>query len=249
MLGTVTHSASFEFDFAADIYDEFIRSAFAGTWTDITGEDELVIGSTPLYFTFVIETSYLTDVADQYTVYTGCQVSAVNFTFPKDGDGLVGLSIDLGVANRTYPATAPWSSLTAAPAAQKMKTCNVLEVLVDDVAVLSVIDSLDYNVTSPSESVFDIRTCDAVEVLLDDAETGGTLVMLHDDDSHHWAQDAEAATEFKLEIQMTNGVTDYRIVSTRTANRSTGPDFTADNVSVTIPFGSLVSPSIFRTNV
>lgn len=247
-LGTITHSGSLEFDFGADIHDEFLQSAFAGTWTDVTGEDELVIGTTPLYFTFVVYAPYLT-ATQQYTQYVGCQVSSAEFLFPKDGAGIVGLSIDLGVANRTFPTSAPWTTLTAAVSPAKLKTCDVLSVKADDVEIPSVIDSINYTITSESESVFDVRQCDAVEVLLDDATTGGTLVMLHDNDSDQYHRDAASATEFKLEIGIDTGTTDYRIVSTRTANRATGPDYTNDNVSVSVPFGSIVSPSIFRTNV
>lgn len=246
-LGKITHSGSFEFDFGADIHDEFLQSAFAGTWVDTTaGEDELTIGSTSLYFTFVVYTPYLS--TNQYTVYTGCQATSAGFTFPKDGAGVVGLSVDMGVANRTYSVSAPWTSLTAASPAAKLKTCDVLSVLVDDVEIPSVIDSLDFQIQSDNESVFDIRQCDAVEVLLDDATTGGTLVMLHDDDSDNYHRDAASGTEFKLEMIIDSGTTDYRIVSTRTVNRATGPDYTNDNVSVSVPFGSIVSPSIYRTN-
>lgn len=248
VLGSVTHSASFDFDFGASIHDDFLRSAYAGAWVDQSdGEDELTIGTTPVYFTFVIYAPYLTSTK-QYTQFVGCQVTSAGFTFPKDSGGVVGLSIDLAAVNRTFPTSAPWTTLNDAPVATKLKTCDVLSVKVDDVEIPSVIDSLDYTITSENESVFDIRQCDAVEVLLDDAETGGTLVMLHDDDSDDYHRDAASGTEFKLEIGIDAGDVEYRIVSTRTANRATGPDYTNDNVSVSVPFGSIVAPSIYRTN-
>lgn len=248
VLGKITHAASFEFDFGPTIYDAFLQSGMAGSWVDTTaGEDGLTVGSTPVYFTFVIYAPYLTSTK-QYTVYTGCQVTGFNFTFPKDGAGVVGLSIEVGAANRTFPTSAPWSSLTAA-SPTKLKTCDVLSVKVDTVEIPSVIDSLNYQVTSANESVFDIRQCDPVEVLLDDATTGGTLVMLHDDDSDDYHRDAAAGTEFELEIAINTATVDYRIVSTRTANRATGPDYTNDNVSVSVPFGSIIAPTIYRTNV
>lgn len=248
-LGTISHTGSFEFDFYPDVYDDFIQSVMAGTWTDTTeGEDEITIGTTPVYFTFVVYAPYLT-ATQRYTMYTGVQVDAAEFTFPKDGGGIIGLSINLAVANRTFPTSAPWSSLNDAPTATKVKTCDALSVKVDDVEVPSVIDSINFQITSESESVYDVRQCDPVETLLDNATTGGTLVQLHDDDSDQYHRDAASGTEFKLEIGIDTGTTDYRIVSTRTANRTTGPDYTADNVSVSTPFGSIVAPSIFRTNV
>lgn len=249
-LGKLTHTASFEMDFGQDIHDDFLRSAFAAaSWNVGAGEDDVSIGTSPLYLTFVVWSPHLT--VDAYTQYTGCQVTSAEFTFPKDGAGIIGLSIDLGVANRVFSNTAPWSQLDPAPAYTKLKTCDVLEVLVDDVIVPSIIDSIDFSIQSDSESVYDIRQCDPAEVLLDNATAGGTIVMLHDDDSDALFRNAESGTEFKLEIQIdaTTG-TDYRIELTRCVNRATGPDFTADNVSVSIPYGAVGdSPKIFRTNV
>lgn len=253
--GQLSHSASFEMDFGSDIHDLFLRSAFASDWvTDYdsggigsVGEDGLIIGSAPVYMTFVVYAPYLA-ATTEYTVYTGCQVTSAEFTFPKDGAGVVGLTINLGVANKTTPATAPWSQLDPAPAAVKLKTCEVLEVLLDDVAVPSIIDSLDFSITSENESVYDIRQCDAAEVLLDNAEAGGTMVLLHDDDSETLQRAAGTNMKVEIQIDAPSTDTDYRIVLPTSVNNSPGPDFTADNVSVTIPYGATTdSPVIFRT--
>lgn len=246
-LGSVTHTGSFEMDFGADVHDAFIASVLASDWApDVGSEDSVSIGSTPKYFTFVIDNPHLA-TAKRYTRYTGVQVVQAGFTFPREGAGVIGLSITLGVAGRDFPATDPRASVNAAPVVNQLKTCNALTVLADAVEIPSVIDSLNFNIASENESVFDIRQCDPVEVLLGDASTDGTLVMLHDDDSDQYHRDAASNTEFDLEIRIDTATTDYRIHSTRTANRATGPDYTNDNITVSVPFGSVISPTIYRT--
>lgn len=247
-LGTITHAGTLEFDFAASLYDDFLASAYAGSWVDNSaGEDELTVGTSPVYFTWVVYSPHL-ESSKQYTVYTDCQVSGASFSFPKDGSGIVGLSTDWGVVNRTTPATAPWTALTPAVSATKLKTCNVLSVEIDDVEVPSVIDSIDYSISSENEEVKDVRQCDPVETIRGDASTSGTMVLLHDDDSDQLWRDAAAATQFKLQIGIDTDTVDYRILLPTAANRATGPDYTNDNVTVSVPFGSIASPSIFRTN-
>lgn len=247
-IGRRTTAAQFEFTFREEVFDDFLRSAFASAWVaGAAGVTTLELATTPVYLTFAVQTSYLNTSTRHFTLYTGCVVTSLSFAMPQEG--FIALTIQISAANKTYPATAPWTSLVDPAAKSPLKTCTALTSLrIDAVEIGSVVSQVDLSVQNVTEEIFDVRQCDPKEIILGSATIGGTISAYHDDESDQWSKDADAETLYAVDFTISGETIDYLFSIPSATNRSTGPDASGENVTVSLPFGAVTTaPVITRT--
>lgn len=249
-IGRKTTSAQFEFSFRELVFDDFLASVMASEWVE-DGIDPsintLTLNKNPVYLTFAVQTDYLATSTRHYTLYTGCLITSMSFSMPQEG--FIGVTIQVSAANKTYPATAPWSSLVDPLAKSALRTCTALtSVKIDDTEVDSVISQIDLSIENASEEIYDVRQCDPKEIILGSATIGGTIAAYHDDESDQWHRDADDNTLYSIEMNVRGETADYTFTIPSATNRSTGPDASGDNVTVSMPFGAVTTaPYITRT--
>lgn len=247
-IGRKTTAAQFEFSFREEVLDDFLQSVFASTWVNTgTGVDVLTLDKNPLYLTFAVQTDYLDQATRHYTLYTGCLISSMSFALPQEG--FITATVQVSAANKSYPATAPWSTLNEPAAKSALRTCTALtSVKIDDTEVDSVISQIDLSIQNASEEIYDVRQCDPKEIILGAATITGTIAAYHDDESDQWHRDADDNALYEVEFNIAGETTDYTFNIPSATNRSTGPDASGDNVTVSLPFGAVTTaPSITRT--
>ena len=249
--GRKSHTASFEFSFRELVYDDIIRSAFASDFVTSGSNDILSLAKAPVYFTFIVYNPYL-EAARQYTQYVGCTVTSLGFTFPQDG--YIGLTVDIGAANKTYPATQPWATLVDAAAKTKIRFCaadasiKLATKTADALAeVGSIVNQISFNLSNASEELSDVRQCDPSQILLGAATVSGDINAYHDDESDQWHRDADDVEETKIQWQWECETTTYRIDIPRATNKSPGQDPSGTTVAVNLPWGAVSdSPTITK---
>ena len=247
--GRTTISGQFEFSFREFVLDEFLASVFASSWVEDDIDSDiytLELSTTPKYLTFAEYMPYL-ESTRQYRRYTGCLITSMSFSMPQDG--FISVTVQISAANKTQSGTAPWSSLVDPLAKSALQTCTALKsVRIDETEVDSIISQLDFNIQNASEEIFDVRQCDPKEIILGSAVIGGTIAAYHDDESDQWALDADANEQYEVDFKIAGETADYLFSIPAAVNRSTGPDASSDNVTVSLPFGAVTTaPVITRT--
>lgn len=249
--GRKTHTASFEFSFRELVLDDMLQSAFASNFVTAGPNSVLSLGKAPVYMTFVVFTPHL-EPARQYTQYVGCTVTSLGLTFPQDN--FIGMTVEIGGTNKTYLATAPWTSLSQAADKIKIRTCSSLEsMMVATTAaaplaeVGSIVNTLDFNLANASEELFDVRQCDPKEINLGAATVTGNVNAYLDDESDQWHRDADESEQAKLQWEWKGETTTYRIDIPQATNKSPGADPSGTTVAVDLPWGAVsTSPTITK---
>jgi hypothetical protein len=227
--GNKQAGGSMEVDLRMGDYDEFIQSAFLGTYAT----DVLKVGTTPKYFS--IEDA-ANDI-DQYRLFTGMSVSSMSVSIAPNQ--MVTGTFDM-VGKNMAQAQATASDATPTASSVNAPFDSYSGTISDGGSGIAIVTSLDFSITNSFAPNFVIGSDTAAQLEFGRAVVEGTMTIYYEDETiiNKFLNETESALE--VSVDDPTGSNAYTFLFPRVKyNGAAVPLQNAQSRLITVPFVAL----------